>query len=325
MHGGIVIDHQHGASGGVAALRNRSLLPRRMRRRPGAIGQHDGEGRALARLAGDGDIAAQHGREMPGDGEAEPGAAVIARGRGVGLGEGLEQPAHLLVAHADAGILDREGEDRAAGSRLRLRHRQRHQSALGEFRGIAEQVDQALLQLHQIDMHGADIGRRHDLEIVAVLVHQRRHQHLHFGRELAEIDLLDMQVHAAGLDLGQIENVVDQPEQMLAGGLDLDEVRLARLVAAILRVLAQNFAVADDGVERRAQLVAHIGEEGRLGAGGRFGLMARFFGFLARLCGSRAHCRGTPRAPGSCRRVRPDRSAAAAHRVGRLPPPASNS
>ena len=75
--------------------------------------------------------------EMLGDGEAEAGAAVIARGRGIGLGEGLEQPAHLLVAHADAGVRHREAEHRASGFRLCLRHRQRHRSALGEFRGVA--------------------------------------------------------------------------------------------------------------------------------------------------------------------------------------------
>ena len=35
-------------------------------------------------------------------------------------------------------------------------------------------------------------------------------------------------------------------------------------LSEIGRVLLQNFAVADDGIERRAQLVAHIGEELRL-------------------------------------------------------------
>ncbi len=74
-----------------------------------------------------------------------------------------------------------------------------------------------------------------------------------------------------------------RPSRCLPAVSILIEIGLARVVAAILRVLAQDFAVADDGVERRAQFVAHIGEEGRLGAGGGFGLMARFLGFLARL------------------------------------------
>ena len=51
---------------------------------------------------------------MPADGEAEAGAAVLARGRGIGLGELLEQPAHLLGGHADAGIGHRDRDPVAA-------------------------------------------------------------------------------------------------------------------------------------------------------------------------------------------------------------------
>ena len=39
-----------------------------------------------------------------------PGAAVLARGRGVGLREGLEQPADLLGRHADAGVAHAEDD-----------------------------------------------------------------------------------------------------------------------------------------------------------------------------------------------------------------------
>ena len=52
----------------------------------------------------DDEIAAHHARELAGDGEAEPGAAEALRGRGIGLGELLEQLRLLLRRHADAGI-----------------------------------------------------------------------------------------------------------------------------------------------------------------------------------------------------------------------------
>ena len=39
-----------------------------------------------------------------------PGPAVLPRGRGIGLGEGLEQPADLLGRHADAAVLDAEDD-----------------------------------------------------------------------------------------------------------------------------------------------------------------------------------------------------------------------
>ena len=47
----------------------------------------------------------------------------------------------------------------------------------------------------------------------------------------------------------------------------------------LLRLLLQHFAVADDCVERRAQLVTHVGQEHRLGAIGRIGLFHRLLEF----------------------------------------------
>ena len=47
-------------------------------------------------------------------------------------------------------------------------------------------------------------------------------------------------------------------------------------LADVLRLLLQHLAVADDGVQRRAQLVAHVGQEGALGFVRFLGGMARF-------------------------------------------------
>src|SRR5262249_3710991 len=65
-----------------------------------------------------------------------------------------------------------------------------------------------------------------------------------------------------GFDLGQIEDVVDQREKMAARAEDAIE-RL-RVLPCRICILAQHLADADDSVERRAQLVAHIGEKLRL-------------------------------------------------------------
>ena len=46
------------------------------------------------------------------------------------------------------------------------------------------------------------------------------------------------------------------------------------------RVFLENFAVADDGIERRAQLVAHIGEEMRLVLAGDLELAALVVDFV---------------------------------------------
>ena len=69
-------------------------------------------------------------------------------------------------------------------------------------------------------------------------------------------------LHAPGLDLRQVEDVVDQGEQVPARAEHAVE-RLDVLLQR-LRILPQHLGDADDGVERRAQLVAHVGEELRL-------------------------------------------------------------
>ena len=59
----------------------------------------------------DGDVPAHHLGEAAADDEAEAGAAVLAGGGGVGLGEGLEELAELLRRHADAGVGHPEDHD----------------------------------------------------------------------------------------------------------------------------------------------------------------------------------------------------------------------
>ncbi len=78
-------------------------------------------------------------------------------------------------------------------------------------------------------------------------------------------------LHAAGLDLGQVEDVVDEGQQVLAGPDNVVEVvgLLGRQRAKPLR--GQHARHADDGVQRRAQLVAHLGQKLALGPAGGLG------------------------------------------------------
>src|SRR6516164_7294637 len=61
---------------------------------------------------------------------------------------------------------------------------------------------------------------------------------------------------------GEVENIVDESKQMAASAKDAVE-RLGVLLQCF-RILPQHLADADDGVERRAQLMAHVGEKLRL-------------------------------------------------------------
>ncbi|MFO1298247.1 MAG: hypothetical protein U1F25_18475 [Rubrivivax sp.] len=85
----------------------------------------------------------------------------------------------------------------------------------------------------------------------------------------------------AGLDLRQVEHVVDQRQQVLPGDIDLLEPLCAAQRGRV--VAPQQVRQADDRVHRRADLMAHVGQEARLRAAGPLGLVAR--GLVALLLG----------------------------------------
>src|SRR5262249_17943070 len=73
--------------------------------------------------------------------------------------------------------------------------------------------------------------------------------------------------------LRQIEDLIDESEQMLSRSEDepkeVTEPRVHRLADAVIEDLGE----ADDRVQRRSKLVAHVGEEDALGAVRVLGLM----------------------------------------------------
>ena len=73
------------------------------------------------------------------------------------------------------------------------------------------------------------------------------------------------QIHPPGLDLRQVEHGVDQRQQVLAADQDLLEVLVLLGRQHVLRAAHDQPGEADDRVERRPQLVAHVGEEDALG------------------------------------------------------------
>ena len=78
---------------------------------------------------------------------------------------------------------------------------------------------------------------------------------------LLELDRGDFHAHCSGLDLGHVEDVADERQQVRAGAVDglgvLDLLRGQVLVAVVAEHLAQD----EQAVERRPQLVRHIGQE----------------------------------------------------------------
>ena len=75
---------------------------------------------------------------------------------------------------------------------------------------------------------------------------------------------LRVELEFAGLDLGQIEYLVDEAKKMSPGAVYAQQWLLRLFRAEARRIGDHHLGQADDGVERRPQLVAHAGDEFRL-------------------------------------------------------------
>ena len=176
------------------------------------------------------DLAAHEPAKLATDREPQASAAVLAGRRRIRLHELLKQPAHLLGRHADAGI--RHTHDDPVAFPARLASRLQHDlAALGELAGIAQEVEHDLPQPDCVGPHPAQTVGQTDLEPIAVPFRQRLGRFRHLLEQMRELDVLEAELEPARLDLGEIENLVDQLQQVLAGAVDalerLDEVALA--------------------------------------------------------------------------------------------------
>ena len=141
---------------------------------------------------------------------------------------------------------------------------------VGELHRVAEQVGEHLGDPHRVaDEHGrgTSLGEleppRRGPRAGEGGVPTRARRDDARGREL-RCSTSDV----PGLEAGDVEDVVDQPEQPLAGAVDdADEVVLARVEVA----LGKHLGGAEHAGQRGAHLVAHVGQEQRLGRAGLLG------------------------------------------------------
>ena len=98
------------------------------------------------------------------------------------------------------------------------------------------------------------------------------------GELLPEREFDRLQLQFTGLNFGKVENIVDEPQQRV--GRVFDRFHIASLSRAEARAQCQ-IGHADDGVHRRADFVAHIGQKVALGTTRRFGsFLGKFQLFL---------------------------------------------
>ncbi len=265
--GGVVVHDEDRAAGDVDGVG----LGRR-RRQVGLVDvDREVERAALAR-----DAAALRGQravhelgEAPADREPESRPAVAPGDRHVDLAERPEQPAHGLGRDADAGVADGD-RDLPAARRVTPAaldrmpaEAQLHLAGGGELERVREEVDDDLADAPGI----AEDARRqlvvHRVDQLDVVVGRRRGEQVERPLDRApEVHRLGVQLDLAGLDLGEVEDVVDDRQQRVARGLDRLRVLL---LLGVQRRVEQQPAHPDDRVHRRPDLVAHRRQERALG------------------------------------------------------------
>ena len=141
----------------------------------------------------------------------------------------------------------------------------------GELHRVRQQIERDLLEGAAVGAQ-MQVGRDFRDQLEVLVLRPGRDDAHGIGQQRVELEILEIEADAASLDLRHVEDVVDDVEQILPAAAD---------VAAILAVFLgaeraeharlHDLGETDDGVERRAQLVAHIGEEFRLGLVGFLG------------------------------------------------------
>ena len=265
--GVIAFEHRRRAQGLARRVEHRC----RQRARATAQPRGDPEGAAHAHGARHTDFAAHHLGQLAVDRKTESGAAVTAGGRAVGLLESREQAAQLVGLDADAFVLHFPAHEQIGRGRLQHARAQRDRAARRELDGIVDVVEQHLTQARRIAAQVFGQFAEIDLAAQALGMHIGGHQRTHPLDDLGDAEVDFVEDDLLRLDLGQIEHIVDDREQMVGrAGNPGEFVGLFGAACAGPQQMRQT----DDGVHRRADLMAHVGQEDALGLVRRFSFVS---------------------------------------------------
>ena len=253
----VVIDHQHVQLDGLAQTQRRHLRAAVFI----AHRQLDAEMEAAAAtdFAVQPQFAAHQAHQAPADRQAQAGTTEAARGRGFGLREAAEDVLLVFRRNADARIAHRHVQRHRCGAARHHRHRHHHLAAGGELDRIAAQIDQHLLQAQRVaHQHRRQLRVDVEQHFDRLAGGAGTQDHGQVAQQLIRAERVQVQRHLAGLDLAEVEDVVQQPEQRARSALGL-----AGVVGLSCRQLGllQQRQHAQDGVHRRTDFVAHVGQE----------------------------------------------------------------
>ena len=147
----------------------------------------------------------------------------------------------------------------------RARQRKRNLPVRSEFKGIGKKVLENLQQPLGVGGHAAGkIGVHRNGEAQIPRLGHMLEVSLDRIADAVKRHLFRLDGHGSRLDLGQIENIIDEVEQV--GSRAMNGLRPFNLFwrQIMLGIVAELLAQNEDTVQRRAELVRHVGEELRL-------------------------------------------------------------
>ena len=182
--------------------------------------------RADARLAFEPDAPAHQLDQPPADGQAQARAAVLARRRHVGLGERLEQSAPTARGVMPMPVSRTENLSCTFSPvRSSCSMFDPDFAAFGELHGVVDAVGQDLAEAERVaEQLLRDAGRDVHQELEPLLVRLLRGQRRDGADDVIELEVGGFDVELARLDLGEVEDVVDDRQQRGAGVVDLADV-----------------------------------------------------------------------------------------------------
>ena len=164
---GVILDAQHMATAQGGRQHGQAGFAGKLR---GCGLNREDERRAVAGHALDADASAHELGKPLANREAEAGAAIFARGRGIDLGKGFEEPVHSLGGNADASVAHGEFEDDARGILVQTgleaergafavgaAHFERDAAGRRKFDRVVDEIDDDLAQARDV----ADDPRGH--------------------------------------------------------------------------------------------------------------------------------------------------------------------
>ena len=209
-----------------------------------------------------------HRNEALDDRQAKSCAFVAALIGLTGLEERITDPLQVVCANADSAIDHTHHKARTldAGS-----YRD-GAPALGKLDRVGQQVQQHLLERARIAGDLRQVSRYAGDNIDPVLTGFQDHQIAAADERFAWRKQFRNDLEIAALHLRHIKDAVDDRQEMKPGFIDQLGVFLTPCGVDHHLVLAHDhFREPDNGIQRRAQFMAHGGKEARLGRTGPLG------------------------------------------------------